>query len=549
MRIARPIESESTFRGLTRRAWIAGAIPASRLLSDVPSKLVVLTLDDAVKSQRRFVAPLLRELGFSATFFITHRFMNDPANFMTWEEVGELHRMGFEIGNHSWTHPDFSTPRNAAHLPGELALVENALKRVEVPRPVSFAYSGNGFGPEAVKMLQQLGYKYARRGKMPEAPYGKPVPGPAYDPRKHHRLLIPTTGDGYPNTTFEDFEAVIRKGGDDTIVVLQFHGVPDTTHPWVNTPPAMFERYMRYLKERNFRVIALRDIEPYLPSRDPADSLLEDRFPPAKGKLRLPVEMEATQVDLEFWLPAMIYVHHYSADEAALVSGFTPGEVTRRVAKMERPVPPPRLCPYPGGRPLRISFREGSIDPMRGTKASVFLPWDPSSYVVVDLPEAIFSNLGLLFLAHTHVPTIWNEQNIVIENVDWVRTNRGLRSEWKLPNGVDFGASIGWIEDAVQMEMWLRNGTAQDLTGLRTQICILLKGATGFNQTTNDNKTYANQIATVRDAGGGRSIATQWERCGRTWGNERCPCMHSDPVLPDCRPGETVRVRGKLWFT
>jgi len=32
-------------------------------------KVVVLTFDDAVKSHRTFVAPLLKELGFGATFF------------------------------------------------------------------------------------------------------------------------------------------------------------------------------------------------------------------------------------------------------------------------------------------------------------------------------------------------------------------------------------------------------------------------------------------------------------------------------------------------
>ena len=35
----------------------------------------------------------------------------------------------------------------------------------------------------------------------------------------------------------------------------------------------------------------------------------------------------------------------------------------------------------------------------------------------MDLPEAIFSNLGLIFLAHTHVPTIWNEQNQILQNI------------------------------------------------------------------------------------------------------------------------------------
>jgi peptidoglycan-N-acetylglucosamine deacetylase len=83
--------------------------------------------------------------------------MDDRPNFMTWEEIAEIHRMGFEIGNHSWTHDSFSNPRNAARLRGELALIENALAKVGVPRPTSFAHCGNGFGPEAVAALAAAG--------------------------------------------------------------------------------------------------------------------------------------------------------------------------------------------------------------------------------------------------------------------------------------------------------------------------------------------------------------------------------------------------------
>jgi peptidoglycan/xylan/chitin deacetylase (PgdA/CDA1 family) len=75
--------------------------------------------------------------------------MADTANFMTWDEIAEIHRMGFEIGNHSWTHGNFSSPKEAARLPAELALVESELQKVKVPKPTSFAYSGNSFGPEA----------------------------------------------------------------------------------------------------------------------------------------------------------------------------------------------------------------------------------------------------------------------------------------------------------------------------------------------------------------------------------------------------------------
>src|SRR2546426_2132440 len=127
-------------------------------------RMVVLTFDDAVKSHRTIVAPLLKDMGFGATFFVTHRWMDDSDDSLSWEQIAEIHQMGFEIGNHSWTHSDFSVPQNAARLASELALVEVELYKVGVPRPVSFAYSGDGFGPEALRQLMLRGYKFARRG-------------------------------------------------------------------------------------------------------------------------------------------------------------------------------------------------------------------------------------------------------------------------------------------------------------------------------------------------------------------------------------------------
>src|SRR5262245_7532430 len=158
-------------------------VPAKKVVP-VPDKLVVLTFDDAVKSHRTYVAPMLKELGFGATFFVTHSWMKDHTNFMTWDEIGEIHEMGFEIGNHSWTHPDFSMPKHAARLASELYLVDSALDqaRPKVPRPTCFAYCGNTFGPEAVQRLTELGYKFARRGEQPEAAYGKLEIGATYDP-------------------------------------------------------------------------------------------------------------------------------------------------------------------------------------------------------------------------------------------------------------------------------------------------------------------------------------------------------------------------------
>jgi peptidoglycan/xylan/chitin deacetylase (PgdA/CDA1 family) len=511
--------------------------------------VAVLTLDDAVKSHRAFAAPLLRDLGFGATFFVTHRWMDDKENFLTWEEAAEIHGMGFEIGNHSWTHPNFSTPRMAAWLEAELALPQRMLAEAGVPRPTSFAWCGNGFGPEARAKLDELGYRFARRGMQPEQPYGEIKVGPAYQPQLHDRLLVPTTGDAYPDWTLEHFRKVLDKAAEG-IVVLQFHGVPDVAHPWVHTPPERFQEYMEELARRDFEVIAMRDLERFLHGVAPADPMRKVRYPEPKEELRPPVEVEQTRADLGAWMTTMRR-HGYSESEARATGWLTEEEVDAYKA-VEPGAASGRIeiAPYPGGpRHPRIGFLDGAVAPLRGTKLSAFLPWDPASFVVVDLPELITSADGHQFLAHTHVPTIWNDKNIWIENVDWTRRgDGGLDLEWTLPNGVVFGSKATPGRNDVAFELWLRNGTEAKLTGLRTQICAMLKGAAGFTAQTKDNKTLTPPVAAARSDDGRHWILIAWERTGRSWGNESCPCFHADPVFEDCDPGRTVRLEGRLWF-
>jgi len=535
-------------RVLRRALLRAGTAAFLAAPARIPDKHVILTFDDAVKSHRTFVAPFLRDLGLSATFFVTHAWMPDSEHFMSWQEIAEIHRLGFEIGNHTWTHANFSVPRHASRLAGELALVENELKKAGVPAPVSLAYPGNSFGPEALAVAAAREYRFARRGMMPEVPYGKMEVGPAYDPARHDPLLIPTTGDAYPNWTFEHFRAVVSTAHKGRIAVLQFHGVPDIKHPWVHTSPELFRQCMKYLKDEGFTTLAVRDLARFVDLISPPDDpLLNTRYPqPKERRLLLPIEMEASRRENRYWAENMLQ-HRYTPAEFAAVLGSSEAGWHRPAARPS--AKKARILPYPGGRHTRIGFLEGAIDPLRGTKASVFLPWDDAGYVVVDVPEAIFSNLGLTFLAHTHIPTIWNERNVVIENVDWqARPDGGLESRWKLPNGIGFAASLAPWERGVTMQLSLENGTKEPLTKLRTQICVLLKGAPEFASQTNENKLFTKTTAAVRSQKGRRFILTSWERCGRTWGNAPCPCMHSDPVLPDCAPQETVSVRGRLWF-
>ena len=58
------------------------------------------------------------------------------------------------------------------------------------------------------------------------------------------------------------------------IAVLQFHGVPDTAHAWVNTPQGQFESYLNFLAVEKCTVIPLRDLARYVDlTAIPADPL------------------------------------------------------------------------------------------------------------------------------------------------------------------------------------------------------------------------------------------------------------------------------------
>lgn len=537
-------------------AWLSAVLGTSAA-EPVPPKTIVLTFDDAVRSHLEIVAPLLKEHGFGATFFISHAWMNDREHFLSWEQAARLHQMGFEIGNHTWTHAGFNTPRRAARLAGELALVENELARVAVPKPITFGWTGNVFGPDCLAVLERSGYRLARRGMQPEAPYGSLALGPLFDPQRHHPLLIPSAGDAYPDWTLEHFQKVVDRAGNGQIAIVQFHGVPDVKHPWVHTPEDRFRAYMGYLKQGGFHVIAMRDLLRYLPEQPaPNDALAQTQFPARSGDEHYwPTEALQTMEKLDFWLRNMVNDHQYTLEEAMQTTAWPKSALQERLARLGKESAyqggPGRIkvLPYPGGRHPRIGFLEGAINPQRGTKVSIFPPWVNGGYVLLDIPEAIFSNLGLAYLAHTHVPTIWNAQNVEIENQDWVvEANGGLHSEWRLPNGIVFGAQVTPRSEGVDLVLWLQNGTQEKLTALRTQICLMLKAAPGFGEQNQERKEYIPPLVVAKARDAGRYLLLAFEHCGRAWGNEKCPCVHSDPVLPDAAPGERVSVRGRLWF-
>jgi peptidoglycan/xylan/chitin deacetylase (PgdA/CDA1 family) len=261
-------------------ALLFSHLVAAAELEPIPDKLVVLTFDDSVASHYSVVRPLLKQHGFGATFFITEGF-DFPTNkkdYMTWEQIAELHRDGFEIGNHTRDHMAV-TPATLGRLREQVEAINAKCAEHGIPRPVSFGYPGNAITLEALGPLAEMGFRFARRGGEPERPYAAGL-GIAYEPGRDHPLLIPTAGDARPAWTLEDFKRAVARARGGRIAILQFHGVPDNAHPWVHTSPALFEQYVQHLHDEGCHVIAMRDLARYVdPTFVPANpmAVIEER--------------------------------------------------------------------------------------------------------------------------------------------------------------------------------------------------------------------------------------------------------------------------------
>ncbi len=536
----------------------------------VPDRLVVLTFDDSLQSHFTVVREILLKHGFGATFFITEGFdfSSNKRDYMTWEQIAQLHHDGFEIGNHTRDHwtVDGTAPDLQDRLREQIETLNDHCEQYGIPRPVSFAWPGNATAVEALPLLRELGIRFARRGGSPEFPYDEGQ-GCAWEPGLDHPLLIPSAGDARPDWTLDDFRRAVDQARHGRLAVLQFHGVPDTAHSWVSTPADRFRLFMQYLADHDFTVIALKDaaryVDPNGMPRDPGMVIRDRQRHLAAGGLPDNTRKPESPEDLRRWLENMVWYHRYSPAEIGAATGLSRDQIAAALTEFgirpdNRPTSdrPNRLLvlPYPGGRHPRIGFRDGAIRPQRDTKLSVFSPWNDSDYFVLDLPEAIRRNdearHGLLYLAHTHVDTMWTRQNIRLQPVEWQRRDNGdLVSERTLPNGVRFGTRVSVTPDGLQMNMWLHNGSDEWLRDLRVQNCVLLGAAPEFAGREDDASVLRRPPYIARKShSADRWIITAWSPCERTWFNPPCPCLHSDGRFPDCPPGETQFLSGWLSF-
>ena len=186
----------------------------------IPEKLIVLTFDDSSKSHFTLDRPLLKQYGFGATFFITEGFdfPDNKKDYMSWEEISQLHRDGFEVGNHTRDHLGI-TDETIGQLGEQLEGIEQKCREYGIPKPTTFAWPGNAITEQAFSILNAHGIRFARRGGAPEYPYEKGR-GFAYEPGVDHPLLLPSAGDARPDWTLDDFIRAVKQARGGKVAIL-----------------------------------------------------------------------------------------------------------------------------------------------------------------------------------------------------------------------------------------------------------------------------------------------------------------------------------------
>ena len=118
---------------------------------------VAITFDDGAETDLLFAAPILREFGFGATFYITTGW-SGRTSFLTYAQIQELSSQGFEIGSHSITHP-YLSDLDDAELRREMTDSKRQLEDI-IGKPVEhFSCPGGRFDHRAEEIARDAGYR------------------------------------------------------------------------------------------------------------------------------------------------------------------------------------------------------------------------------------------------------------------------------------------------------------------------------------------------------------------------------------------------------
>lgn len=134
-------------------------VSVADFLGGAADRVVVVTFDDGNPSDRERALPVLRELGFTATFFVTTGRVGMPEG-PAWGDLGQLLAAGMDVGAHGHTHAflDVPSPEFLAH---ELETPRRLCQRHLGHEVRHLSLPGGRFVPLTLEAARRAGYASA----------------------------------------------------------------------------------------------------------------------------------------------------------------------------------------------------------------------------------------------------------------------------------------------------------------------------------------------------------------------------------------------------
>jgi peptidoglycan/xylan/chitin deacetylase (PgdA/CDA1 family) len=147
-----------------RGAPLGEVVKQSQRSGQWPERTIAITFDDGYENNLRVALPILARHGFSASVYLitghvggTHEWEPPPPGLgsrpiLDWAQVGELADAGWEIGAHTYSHPDLRKLRPEAVAQEILSSRDDIVKHLG--RAVeTFAYPGGHVSDAATAVV------------------------------------------------------------------------------------------------------------------------------------------------------------------------------------------------------------------------------------------------------------------------------------------------------------------------------------------------------------------------------------------------------------
>jgi peptidoglycan/xylan/chitin deacetylase (PgdA/CDA1 family) len=155
----RYVLTQSTFRdqlkALQSMGW--GGLSVSQALKFSTAQSVAITFDDGCETDLLYAAPLLKEAGFEATFYITAGLLGRKG-YLSRSQLRELADLDFEIGSHSMTHP-YLSDLDVESVRNELQAPKQALEQITGRAVKHFSCPGGRWSPRVAEVAREAGYE------------------------------------------------------------------------------------------------------------------------------------------------------------------------------------------------------------------------------------------------------------------------------------------------------------------------------------------------------------------------------------------------------